>query len=614
MTPTDLGVFFDTLVPTQLERNDVAGAIVTVVRDGRVLFSKGYGWADVDARKPVSAEQTLFRIGSVSKLFAWTSVMQLVEQGKLDLDADVNHYIDFRIPETYGQPITLRQLMTHTAGFEETIQQLFVADAAHIPDLRTLLAARLPARIFRPGETAAYSNYGATLAAYVVERVSGEPYPSYVQRHILDPLRMGHTTLAQPVPAALAELVSKGYDTTAGHPHPFEVVGFAPAGSVSATAADMARFMIANLQGGQLDGARILRADTLYRMQARSRSFDPKLNGMCLGFYEESTGSLRIIGHGGDTLDFHTDLHLIPSENLGFFVSYNSAGNHGVGGRTYLFRRFLERYFGAEAFPAAGSPTTRVPGAKADAARVEGWYRTSRRGETNLLAMGPLGDQEHVTATADGDLKIDSIKGLDDRPLSFRETEPGLWTDTNGYGRKLVFKPNAAGAMTYSTNSPIMEFERVGISTNAVLTNILLFTSLGIGILAVALWPVAAMARRHYGVPRVGRQEAGARWASRGIALVIVVLAATTLASVTTGSDYVGLASPLFERLLAASIACAWLCAVAVVPAAWLAYRALRAKGLWWGTRIQRVALLAACLGIVYICYFGSVLRFNVAY
>ncbi|MGH9368955.1 MAG: serine hydrolase domain-containing protein, partial [Thermoanaerobaculia bacterium] len=175
MTAADVEAFLEGLVPTQLAREDIAGAVVVVVKDGKVLFGKGYGFADVEKRRPVSVEETLFRPGSTSKLFTWTAVMQLYEQGKLDLDRDVNGYLDFKIPEAFGKPITLRDILTHTPGFEDYAKDLFVSEASQIKPLGAYLASHLPRRIFAPGTTPAYSNYATALAGYVVERVSGKP-------------------------------------------------------------------------------------------------------------------------------------------------------------------------------------------------------------------------------------------------------------------------------------------------------------------------------------------------------------------------------------------------------------------------------------------------------
>src|SRR2546423_13336768 len=211
LTKADFETFLDALIPSQLRNRNIAGAVVSVVKDGQVLFQKGYGYADVEGKKPVLPDQTLFRPGSISKLFTAIAVMQLVEQGKLDLDRDVNEYIDFAIPKTYPEPVTLRRLLTHTAGFEEVLKNLFVASQQQMKPLHDYLVAALPARIFPPGKVAAYSNYGLTVAGYIVERVSGEKFESYIDNHILKPLKMQSSTFAQPPPGPLEPQMSQGY-------------------------------------------------------------------------------------------------------------------------------------------------------------------------------------------------------------------------------------------------------------------------------------------------------------------------------------------------------------------------------------------------------------------
>src|SRR5262249_46018044 len=333
LTAADLGPFLDGLMPAQLEREDIAGAVVSVVKDGKLLFAKGYGYADMEKRLPVTADATLFRPGSISKLFTWTSVMQLVEQGRLDLDKDVNTYIDFQIPPAFGKPVTLRDIMTHTAGFEETARDLFVADAQHLTPLDQYLKQHLPHRIFPPFVVPAYSNYATTLAGYIVQRVSGKPFAQYVAENIYAPLDMKRTTFVQPLPADLEPFMSQGYRKASEKAQPFEFVEAFPAGSVSTTARDMANFMIAHLQDGKFGDKQILRPETAKLMHSRTFGSDDRLNGMALGFYEESRNNQRIIGHGGDTEYFHSDLHLILAQNVGLFVSYNSAGRGEVSGR-----------------------------------------------------------------------------------------------------------------------------------------------------------------------------------------------------------------------------------------------------------------------------------------
>ncbi|MGC2244615.1 MAG: serine hydrolase domain-containing protein, partial [Candidatus Aquilonibacter sp.] len=251
MTAQDLDTFYAGLMPYALHRADIPGAVLVVVKDGKILFAKGYGYADIKTKRPVDPATTIFRPGSVSKLFTWTAVMQLVQAGKIDLDADVNKYIDFTIPPYDGKPVTMRNLMTHSAGFEETVRDLLVDTKAQVLPIDMYLKRRLPTRIFPPGEIIAYSNYGATLAGYIVQRVSGEKFEDYIAKHIFTPLGMLHSSFVQPLPPNLAPLMATGYlNASEGKTKPFEYVDTAPAGSSSSTGIDMAHFMLAYLDGG----------------------------------------------------------------------------------------------------------------------------------------------------------------------------------------------------------------------------------------------------------------------------------------------------------------------------------------------------------------------------
>ena len=212
---------------------------------------------DVRIKSPFQ-QKTLFRPGSVSKLFVWTAVMQLAEQGKLDLDRDINEYLDFKIPEAFGQPITLKNIMTHTAGFEEQVKDLFALGKPS-PNLGEYVKTHVPQRIFAPGTTPAYSNYATTLAGYIVERMSGQSFDDYVEQNIFKPLGMIRSTFRQPLPPELAPLMSNGYLLASDEAKPFESIGPFPAGSMSSSAVDMSKFMLAHLQEGRLGEAQILR-------------------------------------------------------------------------------------------------------------------------------------------------------------------------------------------------------------------------------------------------------------------------------------------------------------------------------------------------------------------
>lgn len=505
LTATDLAAFFDGLIPYALRRSDIAGGVVVVVKDGQVVFEHGYGYADLARHAPVSPANTLFRPGSISKLFTWTAVMQLVGEGKLNLDRDVNAYLDFHIPAWHGKPITLRELMTHTAGFEDVNRGLMPASPRGL-GLRRYLKRELPRRIFPPGALVAYSNYGCGLAGYIVQRVSGEPFDQYVQRHIFKPLGMDHSTFRQPLPPALAPLMSRGYRTaSADSPQPFELVNPAPAGAMTTTAQDMARFMIAQLQDGRYGSARILQPATARLMHSPQYAPAPDMPGFDLGFYQEDRNGLRIIGHAGDTMLFHSDLHLLLGKDVGLFVSFNSRGGPGalatLSLRRAIFHAFLDRYFPAP-LPAPSSPP---PSARKDAVRVAGWYQSTRRNDSALRLFNLL-SQYHVAATADGGLTVSPL--LDDlagKPLHWRETEPLHYRQAHGRDR-LRFVTDATGHVRYWTTTyipAVMLFQRVPAARSKGTVLPLLGLSMLIVLLALLGWGPGHWLRQHYGAPLV---------------------------------------------------------------------------------------------------------------
>ncbi len=341
----DLEAFFDGIIPLQLERSDIAGATVLVVKGGKDLLRKGYGFSDVAKKKPVDPETTMFRLASISKLFTWISVMQLAEQGKLGIDADVNKYLDFQIAPAFGEPITLRNLMTHTGGFEEEIRDILLTDPKVATPLRDFLIENQPRRIFPPGEVPAYSNYGVGLAGYVVQRVSGEPFEQYVAEHIFQALGMKHSSFKQPLAEDLSAFPSDGYrDNTEKPAVGFEIFNPAPAGGVSSTASDMGRFAQALLNGGDLDGHRILKPETLNAMWTKQFGTSDALPAMCMGFYQTWRNGLNFIGHGGDLIAFHSIFLLEPKEKLVIFISYNSAGSANRT-RAEILTAFADRYY-----------------------------------------------------------------------------------------------------------------------------------------------------------------------------------------------------------------------------------------------------------------------------
>jgi len=588
MTAADVEAFLDGLVPQQLAREDLAGAVIAIVKDGRVLFAKGYGYADVAAKQPVSPETTLFRPGSISKLFTWTSVMQLVEQGKLDLDADVNQYLDFTIPAPFGKPLTLRNIMTHTSGFEETLKELFVSGSERMMPLDRYVRTHLPRQIFPPGTTPAYSNYATALAGYIVQRVSGKPFELYVEDHFFKPLDMPHCTFTQPLPAALEPLMSSGYNRASDGAKEFEWVAAVPAGSSSVSALDMTHFMIAHLADGEYKGARILRPETARLMHARAFTMHPEVNGMALGFYEESRNGLRIIGHGGDTGYFYSDLHLVPQEHLGFFVSYNSAGKGEISPRNMLWQFFLDRYY-PYAPPAGSTPAA----ASADGREVAGDYLVSRRPETTVVSIIGLLGMMRVSADSAGIITLSSLRYPNGKPRRWKEIGPLVYRDVEGQDR-LAFIRN--GDRFTIAASPIAVYEKVGGLRGTRLNQIAGAGSLAMMILALILWPVAAMVRYHYGWRlALSHGQIMQRFALR-LVCALNLGCSLVLAYFASKTDTIGNLTSRLDPILRAAQGLGVLGGIGALVALFGVVLLWGDRDVWWWTKVQQTLIALSCV------------------
>ena len=492
----DLNAWLDGYLPYALKSGDIAGAVVAVVKDGAILTTRGYGYSDVAKRTPVDPATTLFRPGSVSKLFTWTAVMQQVESGKIDLDADVNRYLDFRIPPRDGKPITMRNLMQHVAGFEEQAKDIISTDSTgRVPSYDALLKRWVPTRIYPVGVTPAYSNYGASLAGYIVQRVSGEPFDAYIERHIFAPLAMTHSTFRQPLPADLAPLMAKGYTVASGKASGFEIVGPAPAGSLSSSGEDMAHFMIAHLENGTYAGKSILQPATARMMHDSPLTMLPPLNRMELGFFETNINGREVIGHLGDTQSFHTSLHLFLNDRVGFYVSFNSAGKGGAVGelRGALFQDFADRYL----------PSTEQDGrvdsatATKHAAMMAGSWINSRHSETNFINAATLLSEMKI-GVKNGELVV-PFPGINGKPRKWVEIAPFVWRDAGSHER-LAAKVENGKVVRFSFDelSPFMVFDRAPWYKDSAWLLPMLMLALGALAITAIRWPVAAFVRRHY--------------------------------------------------------------------------------------------------------------------
>jgi CubicO group peptidase (beta-lactamase class C family) len=457
LTAADLGAFFDGIIPLQLERSDIAGATVLVMKDGQVLLQKGYGFADEKKQVPVDPSATVFRLASISKLSTWISVMQLVEQGKLDLDTDVNHYLDFQInaaPHSVSdKPITLRNLMTHTGGFEEESKLVIVTDPKHAVSLRDFLIRNQPKRIFAPGTIPAYSNYGVGLGSYIVQRVSGEPFEQYTERHIYTPLKMFHSSFYQPLPKTLT--ASDGYLSSTLKPAVgFEIFNPVGAGGFSSTAPDMGRLGQALLNGGELDGARILKPETLATMWTPQFRASPDMPPIAMGFYQTWRNSLRWVGHGGDLIAFHSFFAVEPTQKLVLFISYNSAGSSSKT-RPEIITLFSDRYFPAP------NPQSVATLTREQLNQIAGTYQSTRRADSTKLKLAELVSQQDASINKDGALLMEETKDLRGHPIKFKPLGNDLWQEIDGQRRIFAIRDDHNKIIRLAADFPGTQLQRV---------------------------------------------------------------------------------------------------------------------------------------------------------
>jgi CubicO group peptidase (beta-lactamase class C family) len=524
-----LGPFLDSVLTRQLEERGVPGAAVAVVSGGRTVFTGGYGVADVERGTPVDPERTLFRTGSVGKLFTWTAVMQLVEQGRLELDRDVNDYLDLTVPDTHpGRPVTLQHLLTHTAGFEEQNIGLYARDAPDVQRLGDYLRDRMPLQVRPPGEVTSYSNYGSALAGHVVALVSGMDYDTYLEEEVFAPLGMSRTSSRQPPAGGLADDLATGhaFDGTSTVA-PVEYFNPTPAGSHSATATDMARFMLAHLAAARGGSGGILQPDTARRMHARQFTAHPDLPGMAHGFYEQVRNGQRLIAHAGNTRYFQTNLVLVPEQDLGIYVAYNGTGDPSgpprVPLRDELLRAFLDRVLPA----GPPAPAARTEGV--DSARFAGDYLTTRSTSGTIEKIGTL-RQVSVAAGPDGTLRTPPGSLGSDPALAttWEPIGPLLYREVGGQ-ELLGFREDERGAVEhlFVGGLPIFTWQALPWWRAASLHLFLAGAAAAVLVAALLVWPLgAAVSRRRAGrppLPPAARRARRIAWASCAVGAAFLV-------------------------------------------------------------------------------------------
>lgn len=477
-----LEAFVDDAIESELADTDASGAVASVVHDGSVALSKGYGETSFDGTA-VTATETPVQTGSVSKLITFTAAMRLVDRGEIDPDVDVTEYLEsVSIPDAYDEPITLAHLATHTPGFEIRARNDTVSDLDHRQSLEEAVSSYQPARIHPPGELKGYTNYAAALTGQLVADVSGSSFEAYARREIFDPLGMDRSTFA-PTPDHLDPDARDALAT--GLPWHSNVP---PASGFWSTGADMAQFMLAHLEGGRTESGRMLSEAATEEMHRQWFTPHEKLDGLAFGFFERTRDDVRLLTHSGEGPAYGSQLVLVPELDLGLFVSFQG---RQTGNAVGSFRdAFLERYVptGDEELTPDGRPE------RAD--ELEGTYRALQIYESTTyekLLLSTYSSDREVRIEDDGTLVTDTgsvSRWVEIEPLVFRRVDGQ---------RTLVFHEEGGEITALSIGGAPSAYVPV-----SRLDDVTVQAGLAIGASIVALsgvlgWPLTAAVRRYRG-------------------------------------------------------------------------------------------------------------------
>lgn len=450
----DLESLVDPIFSGQMEKLHIPGAVISIVKDGRIIFTKGYGVADIEKKTPVIPDQTIFRIGSITKVFTATAVMQMADKGKIKLTDDVNKYLrGVRVPDTFSQPVTFADLLTHTSGLDEISPGRRTSNESEIVPLGEFLKTRI-VRYLPPGEIINYSTYNPALAALAIEQITETPFKVYLRQNVFEPLKMNHTSITAVKNEYKTDLATGyEYDESKYQKLPFQWFNTYPASDINSTAADMARFMIANLNYGAMGGKRILSEKAAREMQKTHFRNHPRISGWAYGFYEGERNNLRFIEHGGSMDDGYSALMtLVPEKNLGIFVACNTE-NGGFGIGEAVKTAFFNRYFPAQTKPEV--PSTKNPAPDA-LKKFAGKYRGIIYCHSCAPNTSYVPETDEVKITDDGMLNFGGRRWKYLEPLLF------VLADGERAGQILLgFKENTKGEIAFMFTDSYKVYEKL---------------------------------------------------------------------------------------------------------------------------------------------------------
>ncbi|MCP4140465.1 MAG: beta-lactamase family protein [Chloroflexi bacterium] len=451
--PAELEAFMDEYLAEQMETHHIPGVVITFVKDDEVFFSKGYGYADLENQTPMDVNETLLTTASLGKAFSAVGVLQQYERGAIDLHEDIRPYItDFQLQTKFDEALTFANLLTHTDGFEARLIGAAAQNPEGLISLGELIESYTPTQLYPPGQYMTYGDFAATLSGYLTQEVSGLSFEAYMESNILSPLGMTDSTFDQRLSDEMMARLATGYDYAEGEYHsgPVFYIRSTPAGGLRTTASDMNAFMLVLLNGGEYQGTRILDEATTQLMHTQQFAPDPKMAGITYGLFEHFENDQRILLRDGDGVGTRSRMVMLPEQDMGFFISYNS-GNSNL--RMDIVSAILEHYY------PIGNTTAPLPvdDYQARTKLFTGTYRPLNSDATSFgKSMFFFSQLVEVTSTDEGYLSIvtagmggeqSSVMGGFEGTSQWVEVEPLYFEQVGGKGQ-LSFVQNEAGEIT----------------------------------------------------------------------------------------------------------------------------------------------------------------------
>jgi CubicO group peptidase (beta-lactamase class C family) len=505
--PAQFEAFLDAYVAEAMEADHIPGLVFTMVKDGQVFFSKGYGYANLEKQVPMHPEETVLLNASLAKAFTAVGVLQLAERGVIDLHEDVRPYFtEFPLKTNFDQPLTFANLLTNTEGFESRMIGMGARTEDDLLPLGELIETYGATQIYAPGAHLTYNDYASNLSGYLTQEISGVPFSQYMADNILLPLGMTSSAIVQSTPEELRSRLISGYEYEEGKHVPVELAytRYAPGGGLRTTAADMNRFMLALLNGGRYADAQILDPSSVEKMLTRQFAPHPKVAGITYGLFEHLANGHQLFFRDGDGVGTRSRMVLFPDQDLAFFVCYNADASAL---RLDIINAFLDEYY-----PAAGAAMP-VPmgGHQGRLRQFAGTYRSFQMDVTTFAkSMFLFSQLIEVAGTDEGYLSVAStgLLGAQDDAMGgfvgeslWVEVEPLFFERVDGSGQ-LAFVQDESGRIIqmvsgqgyHSTFDKLPWYEARAFQVLVILlVAILIITML---ISTVVFWPLGALVRK----------------------------------------------------------------------------------------------------------------------